>query len=118
MPTGPEHILMTLSSGPPLAFDGGDMSDTLASVRRAEPDWPALEQRLPPAIVRTIRRCLVKDPRQRTRDIGDLRIQLDETTNGFGPAAPAPATARTSNRLPRLMAFAAIAIAIVAVISV
>ncbi|HET9706659.1 MAG TPA: serine/threonine-protein kinase, partial [Vicinamibacterales bacterium] len=60
------------------AFDGDDVSDTLASVLRAEPDWSALASRSTPAITTVIRRCLTRDPRQRTRDVGDVRLQLEE----------------------------------------
>ena len=60
------------------AFDGDDVSDTLASVLRAEPDWSTLSSRSTPAITSVIRRCLTRDPRQRTRDVGDVRLQLEE----------------------------------------
>jgi Tol biopolymer transport system component len=60
------------------AFDGEDVSDTLASVLRAEPDWSALSSLSTPAVTSVIRRCLVRDPRQRSRDAGDVRIQLEE----------------------------------------
>src|SRR5262249_34672820 len=38
----------------------------------------------PPQVTRILRRCLVKDPKQRLRDIGDARLLLDDTE------APAP----------------------------
>jgi hypothetical protein len=61
------------------AFEGEDVSDTLASVLRAEPDFAALSKNSTPAVTRIIRRCLTRDVKQRTRDSGDLRIQLEET---------------------------------------
>ncbi len=67
------------------AFDGEDVTDTLASVLRAEPDFTALSKNSSPAIARIVRRCLVRDPKQRTRDIGDLRIQFDEATTVAPP---------------------------------
>jgi eukaryotic-like serine/threonine-protein kinase len=63
-------------------FEGETISDVLAAVIRGEPEWTALPEKTPPAIVRLIRRCLVKDPRQRLRDIGDARIAIEETLSG------------------------------------
>ena len=60
------------------AFDGEDVSDTLASVLRADPDFAALAKRSNPALAQIVKRCLVRDPRQRIRDIGDVRIRLDD----------------------------------------
>ncbi len=48
------------------AFDGEDVSDTLANILKREPDWSALPPGTPPAIERVLRRCLTKDPRLRT----------------------------------------------------
>ena len=59
-------------------FEGATVSDTLASVLRAEPDWNALAQTTPRAIRRLLRRCLEKDPKRRLSAIGDARLELDE----------------------------------------
>jgi serine/threonine-protein kinase len=55
-------------------FDGETISDTLAAVLKTEPDW----ETVPAAARQLVRRCLVKDPRLRLRDIGDLRLILEE----------------------------------------
>ena len=47
------------------AFDGEDVSDSLANILKGEPDWSALPPGTPPAIERVLRRCLTKDPRLR-----------------------------------------------------
>ena len=60
------------------AFDGEDVSYTLANILKGEPDWSALPAGTPPAIERVLRRCLTKDPRLRTHDVADVRIELDE----------------------------------------
>ena len=52
------------------AFDGEDISATLADVIRSEPDWEALSDGLSPALTTFLKRCLEKDPRDRIRDIG------------------------------------------------
>jgi serine/threonine protein kinase/Tol biopolymer transport system component len=64
------------------AFDGEDVSDTLANILKRDPDWTALPPETPPAIERVLRRCLVKDPRLRTHDIADVRIELDDRAAG------------------------------------
>ena len=59
-------------------FSGDDVSDTMAAVLRAEVDWSALLAATPTSIQRLLRRCLERDPKQRLRDIGDARFELDE----------------------------------------
>ena len=63
-------------------FEGETTSDLLAAVIRGEPEWTALPETTPAAIRRLIRRCLVKDPKQRLRDIGDARIAIEEAMSG------------------------------------
>jgi serine/threonine-protein kinase len=58
-------------------FDGEDVSLTLAEVIKSEPDWNALSAAVSPAVRSTLVRCLQKDPKQRIRDIGDVRLALD-----------------------------------------
>ena len=59
------------------AFSGETVSETLAEVMKSEPSWVALPRDMPPTLRSVVRRCLVKDPRQRLRDIGDVRLALD-----------------------------------------
>ena len=59
------------------AFERGDVSLTLADVMRAEPAWQRLPEGLSPALDTFLKRCLEKDPRQRVRDIGDVRLAMD-----------------------------------------
>ena len=68
------------------AFDGEDVSDTMAAVLRAEPDWLALPSGLPSTIVALLRRCLVKDRQRRIADIAIVQFVLDEPS--FASAAP------------------------------
>lgn len=60
-------------------FSGETLTDTLAAVVRAEPDWEALPTGTPAAIRKLLARCLTKDPRQRLRDIGEARIAVAGT---------------------------------------
>ncbi|HYL36981.1 MAG TPA: protein kinase [Bryobacteraceae bacterium] len=56
------------------AFDGEDVAEVLAAVIHKEPDL----SRLPEQVRGVVERCLRKDPRQRMRDIGDVRLALNE----------------------------------------
>ena len=60
-----------------VTFAGETTSDSVAKILEREPDWSALPAETPAAIRRLLFRCLTKDPKQRLRDIGDLRIELD-----------------------------------------
>jgi serine/threonine-protein kinase len=64
------------------AFTGETISDTLAAVIRAEPDWSVLPLKLPTSVIRLLLRCLTKDPNQRLRDIGEARIAIDGAISG------------------------------------
>ena len=87
------------------AFSGETVSETLASVLKDEPDWKALPSTTPPAVLDLIQRCLLKDPKQRLRDIGEARITLERVMHGersssgmrlAGTDVPAAAKARAS----------------------
>jgi serine/threonine-protein kinase len=77
------------------AFDGNDISTTLASVLKTEPDWQLLPTTTPTGLRRLLVRCLKKDPKERLQAIGDARVEIAdllsgvaETTTGT-PLAPA-----------------------------
>ena len=60
-----------------VAFAGETVSDTIGKILEREPDWSALPAATPAPIRRLLLRCLAKDPKQRLRDIGDVRIEID-----------------------------------------
>jgi Tol biopolymer transport system component len=67
------------------AFDGEDVTDTIAAVVSKEPDWSRLPAgTTPPAIQRLLRRCLVKDRRNRLPDIGVARLEIEEAMVSTG----------------------------------
>ena len=75
------------------AFAGTDITETLASVLRGDPDWSLLPEPLRPAIRTFLRCCLHRDPRHRLHHIADMRLALE---GGFDvdagrDGAPAPA---------------------------
>jgi len=59
-------------------FPGDDVSDTLAAVLRADPDWSALPSSTPRAIRTLLRRCLEKDRKRRLADAADARLEIEE----------------------------------------
>ena len=59
------------------AFAGQDVSDTLAAVLRAEPDFDALPAGMPHAVRQALRLCLTKDLKGRVRAIGDVALAMD-----------------------------------------
>ena len=59
------------------AFGGAGVAETLANVIKADPDWNALPRNTPSALRVCLRRCLQKDPDQRMRDAGDVRLLLE-----------------------------------------
>ena len=70
-----------------MPFPGDDISQTLARVIDRDPDWDGLPATLSPALDTYLRRCLQKDPRQRVRDIGDVRLALE---GAFEARVPQP----------------------------
>jgi len=66
------------------AFAAESVTETLAAITRDEPDWSALPATTPVSVRQLLDRCLRKDPRQRLRDIGDIRLVLDEVAGASG----------------------------------
>jgi eukaryotic-like serine/threonine-protein kinase len=60
------------------AFEGEDISITLAAVLKDDLDWSALPADTPAHIRTLLRRCLRKDPQKRLPHIGMARIEIDE----------------------------------------
>jgi serine/threonine protein kinase/Tol biopolymer transport system component len=60
-----------------VAFAGDTISDSIARILEREPDWSALPDATPASLRRLLLRCLAKDPKERLRDIGDVRIEIN-----------------------------------------
>ena len=66
-------------------FQGEDVSLTLASVMKSDPNVRTLPPDVPATVRTVLRRCLEKNPRERVRDVGDVRLAMEgafETTAG------------------------------------
>ena len=86
------------------AFEGEDVSDTLAEVLKREPDWAALPAATPEPIRRLLRRCLTKDPKNRLPDIAVARLEIAEAL--IAPVeAPTRVAASSSRRMSQRLAW-------------
>jgi serine/threonine-protein kinase len=72
------------------AFEGNTVSDTIAAVLRSEPGLDRLSPTIPPGMRSLLAHCLQKDPKQRLRDIGDARRELDAPSTSWNASALAP----------------------------
>ncbi|HJU42441.1 MAG TPA: protein kinase [Vicinamibacterales bacterium] len=81
------------------AFEGEDVTDTIASVMRAEPDWQALPADTPEPIYLLLKRSLEKDRRARIADISVARFLIAEPVARGAISAGSPAAAGRSSRL-------------------
>ena len=59
------------------AFEGETATETLGAIIRTEPDWVVLPANTPSNIRRLLELCFRKDARRRTRDIGDVALELE-----------------------------------------
>jgi serine/threonine protein kinase len=73
------------------AFEGEDVSETLAAVLRGEPDWSLLPPSAPSFVLQLLRGSLQKDWKQRISDIAVARYELDA-------ASVPPETSATKSR--------------------
>ncbi len=74
-------VLFEMISGT-RGYEAEDISDTLAAVLTREVDWTKLPPATPPPLVALLRDCLVRDPKQRLRDMGEARRVLDRLITG------------------------------------
>jgi serine/threonine-protein kinase len=70
-----------------IAFQGEDLTDTIATVVKNDPDWNALPPDLPEQVRLLVKKCLEKDPRARISDIGVAKFLMTET---IAPSSAAP----------------------------
>jgi Tol biopolymer transport system component len=101
-------VLFEMLSGQ-RAFQGTSNVDTLASVMKVEPDWGELPKMVPTSIQALVRRCLVKDRKQRLQAIGEARIVLANV--GQVPDRPEMAQVGNLRHVPWIFAALATVIA-------
>jgi serine/threonine-protein kinase len=96
-------------------FDGETVSDVLAAVLTREPQWNELPAATPERVRELLRRCLRKDPKQRLRDAGDARLELEDARAADSSVARGSPSTRPflqwSRALPWVLTLATIGIA-------
>jgi eukaryotic-like serine/threonine-protein kinase len=91
------------------AFSGDDLTEILAAVLKAEPEWGALGDDVSARVRQVLRMCLQKDPRQRAQAIGDVRLALEGTFEiPITSAAPPVPESKTGRSIPWIAFVAAI----------
>jgi serine/threonine protein kinase/Tol biopolymer transport system component len=65
-----------------MVFSGETVTDTLAEIIKAEPNWNLLPTNTPKPIRSLLQRCLKKDSKQRLQAIGEARIVIEEVLAG------------------------------------
>src|SRR5438552_1027973 len=97
-------------------FSGETVSETMAQVMMKEPDWDVLPPNAPPRLRDLLRRCLVKEPRNRVRDIGDVRISIEEMIARPESSTPVEAAAPVTARRRAIFWKAAVALIVLTTI--
>ena len=88
------------------AYEGPTVSDNIAQILVGDPDWDALPAKLHPKIGELLRRCLQKDPKQRCRDIGNARIEIEQALADPTGSLSIPESAVTAASWQRLLPWA------------
>ena len=89
-------VLFEMLTGTRL-FAGESVAETLGLIFSREPDLTTLPATTPARVRTLVARCLMKDPRQRLRDIGDARLDLEDAA---AAASPVPARGPLWRALP------------------
>lgn len=101
------------------AYQREDVAETLAAVLTRDVDWTVLPADTPARLRGLLADCLVRDPKQRLRDVGEARRVLDLVTAGASEAtaprdvpaatlATASAASRAGRAAPWMIATAAV----------
>jgi serine/threonine protein kinase/Tol biopolymer transport system component len=99
------------------AFGGDTLTDTLAAVMRAEPDWSRVPVGVTDRLRELLRRCLRKDPRQRFQAIGDARIALEDVLSGQDSGSVQVLPASSARRRNERAAWIVAGVAMIAAMS-
>ena len=84
------------------AFEAEDITDTIASIMRGEPDWSALPADTPANVGRLLESCLTKDRKRRAADIAVVQFLLDDGA-AMPSAVPTPAAVGRTPAWRRLL---------------
>ena len=92
-------------------FAGDSAVESLGLVVTKDPDWSALPPSVPSPVVELIKRCLVKEPKGRLRDIGDaIPILISADVSITDPRLAKPVRGRRALLVTSVIAVAAAAL--------
>jgi eukaryotic-like serine/threonine-protein kinase len=83
------------------AFEGEDVSDTLANVLKSEPDWSALPADVPWRVRMLVQRCLAKDRQQRIADMSVALFVMTDEAASPSPLSSSSESIHVPQRRPR-----------------
>jgi eukaryotic-like serine/threonine-protein kinase len=99
-------------------WTGDTVTDIIASALAKDPDFTKLPSGLHPRILELLSRCLQKDPAERWRDVGDIRIEIKQIlADSRGVFMQPVTTAEPRKRLRTMLPWLAAAIVIGAIIA-
>jgi Tol biopolymer transport system component len=111
-------VLFEMLAGKKL-FAGETISDTLAAVLRADVDWNELPGDTPASIRTLLRRCLIKDRKERLQAIGEARIAITEyLANPAGASLLQTVDVRAGHKLRERLVWGGTVVILVAALSV
>ena len=79
------------------AFEGETVSDTLAAVLKNEPEWERLPGDAPTWLRSILARALRKDTKRRLRDMGDVRIEIEDAMGKPASSVTPPGRAKAGS---------------------
>jgi serine/threonine-protein kinase len=92
-------VLWEMLTGQKLFGDEETISEAIAAVLTREPDLNALPDATTVSVRHLIGRCLIKEPRDRLRDIGEARLAIQATIDGADEVVAKREPARRSKGL-------------------
>ncbi len=92
-------------------WSGATVTDIIAAALAKDPDFGSLPPNIHPDIQKHLNRCLQKDPTERFRDIGDVRVEIKQILADPGGVLVQPVTTvEQQNKLRTILPWAAAAL--------
>jgi serine/threonine protein kinase/Tol biopolymer transport system component len=99
-------------------WSGATVTDIIAAALAKDPDFSRLPVNLHPDIRKLLNRCLQKDPAERFRDVGDIRVEIKQILADPGGMFVQPVTGvEPRTKLRTVLPWVAAAIVLAAIIT-
>jgi Tol biopolymer transport system component len=97
-------------------WSGATVTDIIAAALAKDPDFTKLPPKLHPRIRELLHRCLQKDPTERFRDVGDVRVEIRQVlADPRGMLAQSVAAAEPRTKLQTILLWVAAILGIISV---